>query len=185
MLKQPTRIESSIDAEPRIVAFVFESPLFAHEAYLAAMRLQEDGLVTIHDAVFVSRRSRCSASVTETTDPTPAAAAVPSSLVGALVGMLVAGPLGFLIGGVLAGASGALAAKLIDLGIPDRLIVQLRKITQPGQSALALQVDLAGGELGGSELLQELRRFQGAQLVYSQLPPAQAALVQQALHASA
>lgn len=174
MLQLPTPV-----TEPRIVAFVFESPMLAHEALLAAMRLQQDALITVHDAVLVTRPSQRAAYVTETTDPTPVAAAVPSSLFGALLGTLIAGPIGLLIGGVLAGGAGALAAKLYDIGVPDRLIAQLRKMTQPGQSVLALQV----GDFGSTAVMDELRRFQGAQLVYSQLPPAQAALVEQALHA--
>ncbi len=46
------------------------------------------------------------------TDPLPLAAAVPSTLVGALIGALVGGPHGFLLGGVVAGAGGTVAAKL-------------------------------------------------------------------------
>ena len=118
-------------------------------------------------------------SAVETTDPTPVAAAVPSSLVGAILGTLVGGPLGFLIGGVLGGSTGAIAAKLIDTGISDRLIAQLRHITAPGQSVLALLVD----DIATRAVLDELHRFQGAQLVYAQLPPGAAELVRQALAA--
>lgn len=39
------------------------------------------------------------------------AAIIPSTLVGALVGSLLLGPLGFLAGGVLSGCAGALLAK--------------------------------------------------------------------------
>src|SRR5438046_2449543 len=112
-------------AESRTVALAFDSPLFAQEAMLAALRLQDNGLLAVHDAVFVRRDERGEITVTETTDPTPVAAAVPSTLFGALVGTLVAGPIGFLVGGLVGGGAGALAAKLIDTGIPDRTVERL------------------------------------------------------------
>jgi uncharacterized membrane protein len=114
--------------------------------------------------------------VTETTDPTPVAAAVPSSLVGALVGALVAGPLGFLIGGVVAGGTGALVAKLLETGIPRGVVGELRALAEPGQCVLALLVsDVAAAAI------DELRRFHGARVVYAQLPPAALELVRRAL----
>ena len=169
MFKQTA--EDTSAAGPRIVAFAFESAPVAQEALLAATRLQEDGLITIHDVVFVTRPSRRAAHVSERTNSTPVAAAVPTSLAGAVIGTLIAGPIGFLIGGVLAGISGAFAAKLYDPRIPDRVIAQLRVITQPGQSMLALQVD----DPHGTALIDELRRLRGAQLVYSLSPAAQVA----------
>ena len=163
---------------PRIVvAIAFDSPLLAQEALLASLRLQDEGLLDLHDAVFISRPGRAPAQVTETTDPTPVAAAVPASLVGAIVGTLLGGPIGFLIGGVLGGSTGAVAAKIYDSGISDQLVAQLRHSTAPGQSVLALLVD----HVVMSAVLQELHRFSGAQLVYAELPPAQIAAMRQAL----
>jgi hypothetical protein len=51
----------------------------------------------------------------EEADPIVLAATIPSTLVGALIGALVAGPLGLLLGGVVAGASGAVITKAIEL----------------------------------------------------------------------
>jgi uncharacterized membrane protein len=89
----------------------------------------------------------------------------------------VAGPLGFLIGGVLAGGGGALAAKLIDTGIPDRVVGELQELTIPGQTVLALLVS----DIAGMVIIEELRRFRGAHVVYAQLPAAALELVRQAL----
>jgi hypothetical protein len=51
----------------------------------------------------------------EEADPIVLAATIPSTLVGAFIGVLVAGPIGLLIGGVVAGATGALVTKSIEL----------------------------------------------------------------------
>lgn len=161
----------------RIIALAFDSALKAQEALLAALRLQEEELLTLHDAVFVNRSEDGHTEIVETSDPVPVAAAVPSSLFGALIGTLVAGPIGFLVGGVLAGGGGALAAKLIDTGIPDRVVGELQELTKPGQTVLALLVS----DLAGMAMIEELRRFRGARVVYAQLPPAALELVRQAL----
>lgn len=165
-------------AQQRTVALAFDSPLLAQEAMLAALRLQDSGLLALHDAVFVTRDERGELAVTETMDPTPVAAAVPSTLFGALVGTLVAGPIGFLVGGLVGGGAGALAAKLIDTGIPDAIVARLRVLTKPGQTVLALLVT----EVSGEAVVGELHRFQGAEVVYADLPPAALEVVRQALH---
>ena len=51
----------------------------------------------------------------EEADPIVLAASIPSSLVGAFIGTLVAGPFGMLIGGVIAGGTGALVTKAMEL----------------------------------------------------------------------
>lgn len=154
---------SSTDAPRRIVAISFASPLRAEEALGAALRLEERGLLTIHDAVIVNRSASGQTEVIETSDPSPAAAAVPTTLVGALVGTLLVGPIGLLVGGVLGGGAGAAAAKLLDTGIPDRVIDELSEDTRPGQASLILMVS----DVATPAVLQELRGSQGAAIVYA------------------
>ncbi len=164
-------------APHRIVALAFETPERAHEAMQAATRLQEQELLTIHDAVYVTRHEQGPAEVTSSLDAGPVAAAVPSSLFGALVGTLVAGPVGFLIGGVLAGGCGSIVARLVESGIPERIVSELQELTRPNQTVLALLVS----DIAGMPVIEELRRFRGAHVVYSQLPPAALELLRQAL----
>jgi uncharacterized membrane protein len=165
-------------ADRRVIALAFDSALRAQEAVLAALGLQERGRLVLHDAVFVTRPGSARAKVTETTDPTPIAAAVPASLLGAFVGTVLAGPLGLLIGGVLGGGGGVLAAKLIDTGIPDRVIAELRGRTKPGQYVVAFLVS----DIAPAAAVEELQRFQGAHLVYDDLSPVAHEVVLRALH---
>jgi len=140
-----------------ILALAFDSPPAAHEALLEARRLHDKEPVALHDLVIVSAEHG-HGEVVESMDPTPVAAAVPSTLFGAIVGAVAAGPLGFLIGGVIAGATGAVVAKLVDTGIPHRLVAQLCKRAKPGQAVVAMLVD--------NDEAEPLRHLPGAQVVY-------------------
>lgn len=171
---EPTPVTES---PRRIVAIAFDSPLRAQEALIAALRLQEQQLLAVHDAVFVKRSPEGRVEIVDTTSPAAVAAAVPSSLFGALVGTLVAGPIGLLVGGVLAGGGGALAAKLVDTGIPHRVVDELRDLTAPGQTVLALLIS----DIAGMAVIEELRRFRGAHVVYAQVPHAALELMRHAL----
>jgi uncharacterized membrane protein len=161
----------------RIVALALDTPERAQEAMDSALRLQERGLIEVHDAVFVLRHRDGTVEIVDSPSAAPVAAAVPSTLFGALVGTLIAGPLGLLIGGVLAGGSGAIAAKLIATGIPSRVVAELQELTRPGQTVLALMVS----DIAGMAVIEELRRFRGARVVYGQLPEASLELMRQVL----
>jgi uncharacterized membrane protein len=149
------------------VALTFDATSRAHEALLAALRLEERELLTLHDAVIITRSPSGRIEITETSDPAPVAAAVPTSLIGALIGTLVAGPIGLLVGGVLGGGGGAIAARLADDGIPDRVVRDIADETPAGQTSLALLV----GDVASTAVLDELRRFQGARILYADVSP--------------
>lgn len=162
--------------EQRVVALAFATKELAHEALRSATRLADDELLTLHDAVLVTREATGPVHV-ETTGVPAVAAAVPSTLFGALIGTLVAGPLGFLIGGALAGGGGAMIGKLVESGIPHHVISELQHLTQPGQTVLALLVS----DLAGMAVIEELRKFRGARVVYAQLPAESLELVRHVL----
>jgi uncharacterized membrane protein len=140
-----------------LLALAFDSPPAAHDALVQARRLHDEQH-TVHDVVVV-RADGGEGKVVESMDPSPVAAAVPSTLLGAIVGSIVAGPLGFLIGSVVAGTTGALVVKLVDTGIPHRVIAQLCKRTKPGQSVVALLVD--------DVAVDELSQLPGARVVHA------------------
>jgi len=146
------------DAPQRILALEFDSPPLAHDAVHATWDLHQSHALAVRDLVLVSTESGWPR-VVESMNPTPLVAAVIAALLGGLVGALVAGPVGFLIGGVLAGTTGVLVTKLVDTGIPHRLITQLRRDTKRGQAVLALLVD-------DNARVDELRQLPGAHVVY-------------------
>src|SRR6478752_4376804 len=73
----------------------------------------------------------------------------------ALFGLLLAGPIGWVGGLALGAGTGAVTAKLVDLGIPDEWVDWFRKAVQPGTVILALLVT----HLYENALVTETERF--------------------------
>ncbi|HEX3814649.1 MAG TPA: DUF1269 domain-containing protein [Mycobacteriales bacterium] len=166
------------DNDPRkLIVIGFDDPLKANEFLLAASRLQKGGKITLHDAVFINRDAEGRARVQETTDITTGRGAFSGGLWGLLIGTLLGGPIGGLIGGAATAGGGALMAKLIDNGIKDEKVKELREAVPPGRSALALLIS----HLSLGDLQRELARFPGATLVESDLPDAAVHAVHAAL----
>ncbi|WP_394846320.1 DUF1269 domain-containing protein [Pendulispora brunnea] len=154
--------------DPRsLVVLSFDSPLKAQEALLAATRLQTEGAIVLHDAVFVQKDQEGKVHVQETVDETPGDAALRSSLWGALIGTFFGGPVGTVLGGAVSAGVGALVAQFNDYGIPDAKVHELREAVKPGNTALALLVS----HIREDVLVSELSRFSGATLVEASLPP--------------
>ena len=177
--RTPWHVRARARAAPgQLIALAFDSPLYAQEAMLAMLRLQEHGKLELHEAVFVTRPEHGAPRVSDTTDPTAVAVAVPAALVGGVVGAIAFGPLGFLGVGALAGSVAAGIAKLVDRGIPRKAIRRLGRAVRPGQTLLIVRV----GEFAGPAVLAELRRFDGVDLVYAQLSAPEIQRIEDALH---
>jgi uncharacterized membrane protein len=161
----------------KLLVISFDDPLKAQEFMLTAVRLQKDQDLQLHDAVFVRRDADGTSHVTETTDLTTGRGAFGAGAWGLLIGTLFAGPLGGLVVGAASAGGGALYAKLIDRGIKDETVDELRQAVPPGRTAIALLVS----HLSVADLQRELVRFPGATLVESDLPPAVVNAVQEAL----
>ncbi len=161
-----------------IVVLGFDTRLAAQEALTAALRLQQEGKLQIHDAVFVTKDEKGSAHVEETTDLSPGRAALGGAVWGLLFGAILLVP----VAGVAIGAgSAALAAKLVDTGISDKFVKQLRQSIEPGKTYLALLTSQGNREA----VLVELKRFNGiAQLIDTTLPAEAVEQVKEALEAS-
>lgn len=165
--------------QPRqLVIISFESRLFAQEALMAVTRLESEGQIVLHDAVFVSRGKDGEGSVVEETrDPDTVESAFGGGFWGLLFGTLLAGPVGAVIGAGAGAGAGALAAALIDYGVKDETVKQLRASLPAGRTALALLVS----HLQVGAVLAELHRFAGAELVQSDFSPALEAALRESL----
>ena len=164
--------------DPRkLIVLGFDSRLKAEEALLAATRLQVEGEIVLHDAVFVTKDEDGTTHVTETVDETPGDAALSGSFWGMLFGTLLAGPVGTVVGGAVSAGASALVAKLVDIGISDAAIKQLRETISTGTTALALLIS----HIHEEKLVAELHRFAGATLVATDLPEAAVEAVKAAL----
>lgn len=166
------------DTDPRkLLVIGFDDPLKANEFLLAGARLQKGGKIQIHDAVFIQRDAEGRSTVRETSDIPTGRGALGGGLWGLLLGTLFGGPIGGLIGGAATAGGGALMAKLIDTGIKDDKVKELRDSVPPGSTALALLVS----HLSVADLQRELQRFPGSTLVESDLPDAAVTAVRHAL----
>jgi uncharacterized membrane protein len=130
-----------------ILALGFERAAAARDA-LHAVRDQ----TTIRAAVLVTRSRRGWAHAIAG-NPLAVAAAIPSSLVGGLIGAVVYGPIGFLIGGAAAGVTGALVARRLT-GFPRPMMEQLRGRVAPGTSVLAVELDDPAAAAALTELVR-------------------------------
>ena len=167
-----------MDNDPRkLIVLGFDSALKAQEALMAATRLMTEGEILLHDAVFVFKDASGETRVQETTDVTPGQAALDGAFWGLLFGTLLAGPVGALVGSALTAGTGALMAKVIDTGVPDERVQELRQIVTPGTTARALLVS----HIHVEALVAELKRFAGARVVTTDLPEATVAAVREAL----
>lgn len=150
----------------KLVVVGFDDAMQAQEFLLVAMRLVKAGELALHDAVFISRDRDGRSAVRETTDITPGRGALGGAMWGVLLGTLLGGPIGALVGGAASAGGGALLAKLIDTGIKDEQVKELRETVRPGTTALALLVS----HVSLGQLQTELDRFAGATVVQSDLP---------------
>ncbi len=145
----------------------FPDPLRARELLLACVRMQRDGTLGLSDAVFLQRDAATGkVRVEETVDPTSGASALQGGFWGLLIGTLVLGPLGGLAIGAVAAGSGALAGKLIDLGVPQSFLDEVESALPPGATALVLQTSHVDSALWH----QELTRFPEARPLSVDLP---------------
>jgi uncharacterized membrane protein len=126
---------------PEILAVVVDSPERAHEILHATLDRPDQGALVVHDAVIVARNA--TGRDDDAIDPVPVTVAVTSSLLGALIGAVAAGPLGFLVGGALAGGAAATLAKMAEGWFTRDALAEARTLAERGGCVLALLVDQA------------------------------------------
>ncbi len=150
---------------PVIIGVSFDRPVRAQEYLLAMRGLREQGGLELKDAVVVTKDRDGVAKVAETIDPTPGRAALSGGMWTGLLGLFIGGPVGWIAGLGIGAASGAVAAKMIDLGIPDEWIKWFKSAVRPGTSTVVILAD----HVHVRALAEEAARFSGAELLYTSM----------------
>jgi uncharacterized membrane protein len=153
------------DGPETLVGISFDDAFRAQEFLTAATRLAAQGHLILKDAVTVTKSLDGQVTVRETIDPQPKRSALSGAMWTGLVGLLVAGPAGWLAGAAVGAGAGAVAAHVVDLGIPDEWVSWFRQAAEPGRATVALLV----ANLDHNALVTEAGRFAGAQLIYANL----------------
>ncbi len=161
----------------RLAAISFDNELKAVEFMTAVTRLARDGKLALHDAVFVAKDQDGRTHIRETKDLQPGPTALSAGLWSGLFGLLLGGPVGMLIAGGVGAGAGAVTAKLVDVGVTDEFVAQLREMVQPGTTTVAVLAEAVDTDA----VLGELQRFAGGRYVAGDLPLAGIQAVRDAL----
>jgi uncharacterized membrane protein len=158
------------------VVLEFENQMAAQEMLTALGRMSSEGTLLLQDAVFVTKTDKGKVRVVETTDASPGQAALGGAFWGLLFGILLFIPV---IGMAIGAGTAALMAKLVDTGIDDKFVKDLRSSIEPGKVYLAALVSHVNAE----KALEEMKRYSGmAQLVTTNLAPDAVNRLQDALN---
>jgi len=148
-----------------IVGISFDDAFRAQEFLTASFRLASTGTIELRDAVTIVKDDEGKTVVRETIDPQPLRSALSGSVWAGLVGLLLAGPVGWIAGAALGAGTGAVSAKIVDLGIPDEWVTWFRDAVRPGTATVVLLL----GAFDNATTFAELERFSGGRLVYASL----------------
>ena len=151
---------------PVIIGVSFDRHVLAQQYLLAMGGLKEVGALELKDAVVVTKADDGSVKVVETIDPTPGRAALSGAMWTSLLGLVLGGPVGWVAGLGIGAASGAVTAKIVDLGIPDAWVAWFRDAVEPGTSTVVILAE----HVHVPALAAEARRFAGAELLYTSMP---------------
>ena len=123
-----------------LVAVSYPDVYRAGEVCAALQRLQKEFLIDMEDAAYVTREQDGKIKLHQTQPVVGMATGIGASRGGrwgALIGLLFMQPLlGMAAGAVLGAASGAIAGRMADFGIPDQFMKDLAGKLQPGTSML-------------------------------------------------
>jgi len=136
-----------------MLAIVFEDESTAFEMRGALVKMQNQFLLDMDDAVVVTRDLRGKTKLHQAASLT-AAGAIGGSFWGMLVGLLFLNPL---LGAAIGAGAGALAGKFREIGLDDRMMGDLRTALHPGTSALFVLVR----NVTVDKVLDGLKQFAG------------------------
>jgi len=141
-----------------MVAMVFDDESTAFEMRGELVKMQNQFLLDMDDAVVVTRDARGKTKLHQAVSLT-AAGAVSGSFWGMLVGLLFLNPL---LGVAIGAGAGALAGKFREIGLDDRMMGEIRAALKPGTSALFVIIR----NVTVDKVLDGLKQFSGKGRVF-------------------
>jgi len=125
-----------------LLVFAYPDETSANESLEKLKNLKKEGLIKIVNAAVIVKDDKGKIHAKETADPGAKEGALFGAVVGGLLG-LIGGPAGVVIGAAAGAGTGGVAAKKIDMGIPDDQIEELASALDAGNSAIVAVIDHA------------------------------------------
>ena len=140
------------------VAIEYDDEYKAHEVRLTLLKLQQDYLIDLKDAVVAVKDANGKVKLHQAVNMT-AAGAARGGLWGTLVGVVFLGPF-FGVGTLAGAAAGAASGALTDIGINNDFMKKLSEGFKPGTSALFVLVRSATPD----KVVEEIKKYGGTVL---------------------
>lgn len=135
-----------------LIVIAFDDEATGFELRAELVKMQQDYLIEMEDAVVVTRKSEDDIKLHQAVNLT-AAGALGGGFWGTFIGLIFLNPL---LGAAVGAASGALAGVLSDVGINDNFIKETARAVPPGGSAVFVLVR----KMTGDKVLERLQSFQ-------------------------
>lgn len=147
----------------KLIALSFDNIYGASNALVKLDQLKDNYLISLNDAVVAIIREDGKVKLNQSVNLVKIGA-TQGGFWGALVGLILTGPLGMLLAGGTSAAFGGLIGSLSDYGIKDDFIRSLSRKLKPGSSALFLLVK----DMTEDKVLEEMQSW-NAQIIHTSL----------------
>ena len=163
-----TDISNSFEGdEPLTIIGISFGDVYRSQEFLTAItRMSANRDLRLKDAVVVAKKDDGTTVIRETVDLQTGRTALSGAMWTGLLGLLVGGPVGWIAGIGIGAASGAITAKVVDLGVPDEWVDWFRAAVAPGTFTVVILAESVDVEA----LIAEAMRFEG-QLVHANMAP--------------
>lgn len=141
-----------------LVAVVFKDESTAFEMRAALVKMQQQYLLEMEDAVVVTRDPNGKANLHQAVSLT-AVGAVSGGFWGMLIGLLFLNPL---LGALVGAGAGAISGKFRDIGVDDKMMKEVGESLKPNTSALFVLLR----KVTADKVLDGLKPFVGKGKVY-------------------
>ncbi len=140
----------------KLIAIAFDDMKGAEQALGVVEEMEKDYLLSTDDAVIAVRKENGKVKLKQSVNLVKIGA-TQGGLWGALIGLILTGPLGMLLLGGASAGFGAMVGSVSDYGIKDTFIRKLGKELQPGSSALFFLVT----NMTEDKMLEQMKEING------------------------